>query len=553
MQRISLIAAVAVYAVGAGVSLAADVTATSRIASVEIYPSAATVARVAEVAFASGDSVIVVPHLPIGIDPDSVRVEGLSAAGLEIVSVDLRRVDPKPFDRPTETDLKIKKLRNDLAAVQDRIATAKEQIRFIGNLVAEAPKQLYSRKAEQPVPDWADMLGNFGTSLASLRETIRTAKQRAREIADEIARLEDDQSRTWPEQRPTIEARIAIAAEQTGKASLTLSYSTPAASWRPIYDARLTLAEETPALEIVRRAVIRQSSGEDWVDAELTLSTARPGGRAAAPKLRPLILRIAPPPRPVAQKRRRIAPGRAETEIAAAPAMDEVAAAAVPAAERVAEMETRGFDLVYKVPGRATVSGDGRDKKLKIGTDSIAPGIVVRSVPELDSIAYLTVRFENLSAGPILPGAVQLFRDGVFVGKSRIAFVAPKEEVEFGFGEDPAVIVERVTLSRSEGERGILSTDKTDERSFRITVTNRHKQPVEIEIEDRLPRSENEKIVVETLSSTTKPTKTDPDGRRGIVVWSDRYEPNKKREILFGYAVRWPEGENVVWSDRPYR
>lgn len=553
MQRFTPIAVFATVTAGAVPASAGDVTATSRIASVEVYPSAATVTRIADVSFESGESVIVVPHLPVATDTESVRVEGLATEGLEIVSVDIREVEPKPFDRPTDIEKRIKELRDKHAAVEDRIATSSEQLRFIANLVSEAPKQLYSRKAEQPMPNWTEMLAQFGGSMATLRDTVRAEKRAAREIADEIARLEDEQGRTWPEQKPTLEARIAVAAATAGNATLALRYSTPAASWRPIYDARLTLDGEAPALDIVRRAVISQSSGEDWTDTELTLSTAKPGGRATAPTLRPLILRIAPPPRPVVRKSMRRTPGRAESEAVAAAPMEELAAAAEPVAERGAELETRGFDLVYKIPGRASVSGDGRDKTLKIGTDAIAPKVVVKAVPELDTTAYLAVRFENGSPGPILPGRVQLFRDGVFVGKSRVAFVAPKEEVEFGFGEDPAVVVERITLSRSEGERGILSTSKTDERRYRITVTNRHKRPIDIEIEDRLPRSENEKIVVEALPSMTEPTTTDPDGRRGIVVWADRYAPNEKRDIEFGYSVRWPDGENVIWSDRPYR
>lgn len=556
MHFVGLVAGLAVLTATSGAVGAADVVANSRIATVEVYPSGATVSRTAESDVVPGDSVIVVPHLPIHIDPESVRVEATSTAGLEIVSVDVRRVEPKPYDRPTEIDKKIKALRAEQAAVNDQISTAGEQARFIRNIVEEAPKQIFDRKGDQPAPDWSQMIVKFGATLAELSATMRTANARLAEIETEIARLEDEQARNWPQAKPTMEARISIAAKNAGKAMFTVRYRAFDASWRPVYDARLDLEGERPSLKIVRRAVIRQSSGEDWADAELTLSTAKPGGRANAPKLPSLVLRLAEPPRAAARKRQRAVPSSGERTMAMEPAMDVAVAAApapVPAAERQATMETRGFDLIYSIPGRTSVSGDGRDKKVKIGTDDLTPELVVRAVPVLDTTAYLTVRFNNETAGPILPGNVQLFRDGVFVGKSRVDFVAPKEEVSFGFGKDPAVVVERITLARSKGETGILSTDKTDERRYQITVTNRHERAMKIEIEDRLPKSENEKIVVKPLSTMSKPTTTDPDGRRGVIQWSYDYKPNEKRRILLGFTVSWPEGEQVVWDGLPRR
>jgi len=299
--------------------------------------------------------------------------------------------------------------------------------------------------------------------------------------------------------------------------------------------------------------VVSQSSGEDWSDVALTLSTARPGGQAEAPVLPPLILRIARP-QPVGQARMRGAPSEADAEVAAAPMMEPALGAGMPkqASERLATLETRGFDIVYRIPGHVTVSGDGTAKTLKVASQSIDPELVVRAVPALDPTAYLTVRFANDGSGPILPGPVQLFRDGVFVGRSTVRFIAPKEEAVFGFGADPAVVVERVTLERSEGERGVLSTDKVDQRRFKITVTNRHERPMTVEIEDRLPQSENEKITVQPVE-TTEPSARDPQGRRGVLVWKEVYAANESREILIGYVVRWPEGERVIWQDRGER
>ncbi|MBB4303033.1 uncharacterized protein (TIGR02231 family) [Rhodobium orientis] len=563
MKPIGIFAAgLLVAATGTGTAVvpawAADVTAPSRIAQVEVYPDGATVAREATAAVPAGESVIVLENLPLSLDPDSVRVEAEATAGLEIVSVDMRRMVPKPHDEPGEIGARIEALQRERQAVEDAIATANEQIRFVRNIVSEAPKQMFDLKGERPAPDWSDMLGKFGTSLSSLRETVRASTVRLQEIKDEIARLRDKQNESFPEAKPTYQARISVVADKPADAALTLRYAAAGAVWRPVYDARLSLSGERPSLDLVRRAVVTQATGEDWSDAELTLSTARPGGRAEAPELSPLIVRIAPQPRPVpmAQSRKTMRMFD-DNEMAEAAPMEAPAGGAMvramPARERAAALETRGFDLVYRIPGRTSIVGDGTPKTLKIGSDTISPELIVRSVPVLDPTAYLTVRFDNESAGPILPGEVQLFRDGVFVGKGGIGFIAPNEEVSFGFGADPAVVVERITLEKSEGERGMLSTDKIDQRRYRITVTNRHDRTMRMEIDDRLPQSENEKIEVERASDTTEPTTTDVDGRRGVVRWAFDLDAGKAREILIGYTVRWPEEERIMWNGGPVR
>ena len=532
-------------------ALAADeVAATSRIDAVELYPDGATVSRLVTAQVKAGEAVIVVGDLPLGLDPNSVRVEGTAGDAVEIISVDTRRVDPLPGDKKTEIDEQIETLKAERKALADVVATTEDQIDYVRSVAKEAPRDLFSARRQGGDGDWQGLLTSVGSELARLREQLRDTRKKDQDLADAITRLEKQREDQWPPARPTMEATITVVADAATDVALTLRYATGDASWTPIYDARLSLADKEPSLTLVRRAAIRQWTGEAWNDVRLTLSTARPGGGTAAPTLPSLIVRIAPPAPPAAPKtmmRNKMAIQRSADEMAGAVA--DVAMAPEPVAERGARIDTRGFDVVYEIPGRVALDGDGTEKKVKITEDAPRPDVVVRAVPEQDTTAYLSVRFTNEGAGPILPGDVQLFRDGVFVGTGSFDLVAPRDEAKLGFGADPAVVVKRVVLTREEGERGILSSDKTDTRQFKITVANHHEQPIRIEVEDRLPKAENEKITVEPSDGMTKPTVTDPDDRRGIVVWSDIYKAGETRDILFGYRVRWPANERLIWRE----
>ncbi|MGR9884717.1 DUF4140 domain-containing protein, partial [Escherichia coli] len=77
---------------GTGSAAAADVTATSVIDTVVVFPSGAEVTRVAKIKLSTGEQRLVLPDLPAQAVPGSIRVEGKSTGKLDIGSVDSRRL-----------------------------------------------------------------------------------------------------------------------------------------------------------------------------------------------------------------------------------------------------------------------------------------------------------------------------------------------------------------------------------------------------------------------------------------------------------------------------
>ena len=177
--------------------------------------------------------------------------------------------------------------------------------------------------------------------------------------------------------------------------------------------------------------------------------------------------------------------------------------------EQEAVMEVGDFQTTFRIPGRVSVGASEGAKSLRISTAAIAPDLVIRSAPVLDPTAFLEASFKQSEDAPLLPGRVAIYRDGMFVGRGKMAVASKDETVRLGFGADDKVKIERTVIKRNEGSAGpILTTSKTDERSFKTVVRNGHDFPIRIAIEDQLPVSENEDIQVEMLASATPPTAT---------------------------------------------
>ncbi len=377
--------------------------------------------------------------------------------------------------------------------------------------------------------------------MATADAAIRDAERKQRDIDREIARLESDRAAKPPSK---LEVRIDLATAAATKATLRVTYAVRNARWAPLYDARLDTGakDRKPALELVRRAEITQTTGEDWSNVALAVSTVRTARGGSAPELNPLIVQYPQVPRPLA--------AGAVTDMAklrSMPAPMAPDSLAQRADEQQATAEVGGFQVMFRIPGRVSLGANEGAKSLRVSTATIAPDLAVRSAPVKDPTAFLEASFVQGEDAPLLPGRVAIYRDGIFVGRGQMAAAGKDETVRLGFGADDKVKIERSVVKRNEGSAGlIVTTSKTDERAFKTSVRNGHDFPIRIAIEDQLPVSENEEIQVEMLPSTTPPTATNVRDRRGVLEWAFEAKPGEVRDIAFAWRVRWPKDKGVV-------
>jgi len=206
--------------------------------------------------------------------------------------------------------------------------------------------------------------------------------------------------------------------------------------------------------------------------------------------------------------------------------------------------------VLFRVPGRITVAGNEGAKTFRISTGKIAPDLLVRTTPALDETAYLEASLKHSEEAPLLPGRVSLYRDGIFVGRSQMPLTPKDETLRLGFGPDEKVKIARAIVRKIEGSAGIISSAKTDEREFKITLRSGHDRPIKAVIEDQVPTSEVADIQVEMLAVTTPPSERDVRGMRGVLAWSFEAAPGEAKEIKLGWRLRWPGDKVVAYEPR---
>ena len=538
-------------ALAGGPVRAADVAASSAVDAVTVYPDGASVTRVISLDLPAGENSAVLKDFPLTLDPSSLRVEGEAGAKLTIGAIDARPPRAAPPVNLPELDKRIEALKDERINLQGAIDAATARRKFAERFANVAPVGIGDKGDARPIAEWRTAFAAVGEEVASTEAAIRDAERKQRELDREIARLEQDRA-----QKPAskLEVRIELAAAAATKATLRVTYAVRNARWVPLYDARLDTGakDRKPALELVRRAEITQNTGEDWSNVALAVSTVRTARGGNAPDLKSLVVQYPQVPRPMSaglldsampaaapapdrQRLLRSSGGKSEE-----PVMEK-------AAEQQAAADVSGFQVVFKIPGRVSLGASEGAKSLRVSSASIAPDLTVRAVPVLDPTGFLEASFKQAEDAPLLPGRVAIYRDGVFVGRGQMVAASKDETVRLGFGADDKVKIERTVVKRNEGSAGlIVTTSKTDERAFKTTVRNGHDFPIRIAIEDQLPVSEHEDIVVEMLPSTTPPTASNIRDKRGVLEWAFEAKAGEVRDINFAWRIRWPKDKGVV-------
>lgn len=541
---------------------AAETELASRIERVTVYPDGAVVTRMGKAELLQGASQIVLRGLPATIDPASIRVEGKGNGAFAVGAVDVRLTpgEARPvLDAVIEG--KLKALREEKEVLAGRAASIEAKRATIERFAQIGPDKLGPDGKALPVADWPAVFDAIGTSLVKVHEELRGVRARTSDVDAEIAALERAQPQTLRTGAPKRDIAIAVEATAPVAAEFAVTYRVGGAGWTPQYEARLTTGSGTakPAIDLVRRAELRQRTGEDWSDIALTLSTTRSAGGTRAPDLPPMQVMFFEPPAIYESRQRFGAAPAAPAPMAAARAKAEAdaestqkVARSVAAEIQTAQVEASAYQASFQVPGRVSIPQDGSSKTVVLSQNKVEPTLSARVTPELEETAYLEAAFTHEEVAALLPGTVALHRDGTYIGRGRLGLVAPGDKVELGFGADDKLKVSRAPVRRRENEPTWLGQTRTDLREFRTIVKSLHAQPVKVTVTERIPFSESTAITVETIAAqTTPPTEKQVGDKRGVSAWTFDLAPGTEKEIKVSYRIKWPGDREVTYAPQP--
>jgi len=507
-------------------SLACSVRA--GVTEVTLFPSHAQLVWEEKVSLERGSGVVTVTGLPVSMQDDTLMAEIQGVPGVLTQRVQIRQVEQAEVVAEAS-----RKLRKALQELEHRIGTREDQIQAWNQQV-----RLMAEVAGTPKEITAPELAQLATTV---QETTQLALTRIRDIrqamVDDVAerdRLRRELAAMQQDARATRSVSLSYRAGGAGQATVRLQFQTRDANWRSHYNARLKTAETGTdgTLVLEHLALIRQTTGTDWSDVQLRLSTASSRSGTDIPPLYPWLVAPGVEPRYHSDNAR----GGASLNMARSEALS------TPQAPRV---ETDGaFTQSYRLATPVTLASGNADQFIAVASHETEVAVETRFFPamNLDGFIHATGAFDSDISLP--PGPVTLYRDGQSVGRSRLEGVSANSEIAMGFGVNDRVIADRVNEQNQKGEQGIFNGEKYVRRINRYEITNNHPQAVTIRVFDRIPVSRQDDLTIKELE-ITEPVKRNAQDIKGVLSWTRNLEPGEVSILKSGFELRVPEDSEL--------
>jgi len=255
-------------------------TIDTKIEKATVFLNGAQINRSGKMAISPGSTEIIFKGISPYINKQSIQVK--AEGNFTVLSV-LHKLNYLQ-EQAKQADLQ--KVEEQKEIIQDKINTENDMLAIYQN-----EETLLSKNQ-------AIVAQNTGLKTADLKEAADFHRQRLTELKQketevnkmlkklyyEMAKLkkqQDDLSKQAT--TATSEVVVTVQAKETSNADFILSYFVDKAGWYPTYDIRVK--DISQPITMAYKANVYQSSGEDWKDVKLTLSTADPKQNAEKPNL----------------------------------------------------------------------------------------------------------------------------------------------------------------------------------------------------------------------------------------------------------------------------
>lgn len=514
-----------------GLLLSAQPQVSTEIKEVTVYLQTAQITRTGRAALPAGRGSVVLSGLSAQMDHSSVR---LGATGeFTILTVTPRN----NFLAAATESAEFVRLSKERETLADDLAKVKVRM----DVLEEEEKLILANRA----------IGGSqsGVDVAALQQMANYARTRLQEIRmsrlDLAAGMRDDQARLQKldqqlnqlrqtGQRSVAEVVVQYQAEKAVNAEFQLMYLVNGASWNATYDLRVS--DLTRPVNVTYGALVSQSTGEDWKNVALTLSTGNPRQQQNAPVVRTWRLN---PNQPMALQARSYSLDDAEIMQSSnvVVSREEAAGAAFAGADVAVNLTNTEFSV--RLP--QDIAADGQPYRVLVDDYELPTDYQYYAAPKYDCHVYLTARITDWQKYSFLPGPVNLFFDGAYVGNSQLSVATASDTLVFSLGRDEGLIIER---KREEDYRSrrFLGNKTEQLAGWTITVAKNRRNTVPLIVEDQIPVSTTEDIEV-TLEQAKGAT---VDAATGKLRWELAMGMGEKREIGFRYKVRYPKGMSLL-------
>ncbi|MBW6478654.1 MAG: DUF4139 domain-containing protein [Bacteroidales bacterium] len=506
----------------------------SEITGVRVYTNGAEISRKAQAQIPAGTQEIVISGLPFDIDPQSIQMKG--QGNFTILSVS-HRTNYLESPQLTRT---MRMLRDSLEYYKNQIDIQQSLLKVYEEeeSLLLANKSIGGTDTGVNVANLRAMADFFRNRLADVKKLQLDTRTNIQKLQERHNRVRNQINQTGAEQNRQVgEIVITTLADRAVRGNFEFSFITWQAGWNAVYDIRANDVNEP--VELMMKASVLQFTGEDWNNIPLTLSTGDPRANFQIPMLSTWFLRFIAPMPPPPPRRESQELMIVEDEFFRVDAEDIYGAKAASVAEVAFIQETR-TTTEYRIDIPFTLVSGNKPQIVEVQKNELPAGYNYFAVPKLSREAFLLAKITGWEEYVRLPGGVNVFFEGAYVGRSFLDPESTTDTLEISLGNDRGVVLERNRLTEFS-RKGILGRRTTETVAWELVVRNTRNREITINIQDQIPVSTDANIQV-TLEESSG---AQYDESTGKLNWRINLGPSETQKRNFRYSVRYPSDKQI--------
>jgi uncharacterized protein (TIGR02231 family) len=341
---------------------------------------------------------------------------------------------------------------------------------------------------------------------------------------------------------PVQQIIVTVSADVATSGSLEISYNSPSAGWSPSYDLRADQINEPVSLTY--KAKIHQSTGTDWDNVKITLSTINPNRNNNKPVLAPWYINYYSPIQRGATNYM-LDDVSLSKESVDMPLITEAnkknTKIEAQHISNFTQMNNNMAMVEFDLSIPYSIPSDGKEHLMAVSSSKIESDYEYFAVPKKEREAFLMAKLTGWEDLNLLPAVANIYYDGTYVGQTRISPSSMTDTLELALGRDSRIVIEQKKISNVEKIKK-LSNEKESTLTYLITVKSLKSAHIKLTIMDQIPLTNVEEIKVNLINKG----KAEYNEYKGFLTWNMTINPRETKKITYSYSIAYDKDKTLV-------
>lgn len=534
----------------------------AKIESARVYTNGAELKHKTSVKIPAGTSEIVITNIANVLNENTIQIS--VPKHITVMSVQYSNAYIEEYDNNDNSPLaktvkdELGKKEKELKTLQNQLTAERKSIELLDKNQSMSHAQNFS------IIELGKLLEYYKTKRTELNNNIYSLEQKEIILKEEISLLKGKLSFSHATSEKVSQGKLIvnIMSNESGNIPLQISYLTAQAHWQPSYELRIDQIN-TP-IQAIYKAKVQQSTGLDWKNIKLSLTSGAANQNTHAPQLQPWFIGYQDEEVFLYKKDDLVASrkksNQAETsflltlegqatgvtvkkETSLEYSEDKYTYDTdISSIDNFTAIDESQMNITYHIDIPYTVLTNNKTHSVALKSQNIPAEYQYTCIPKYDRSVFLIAKIKDYAQYDLLSGEATVIFEGAYIGKTHITPSSESEGLVLSLGRDSNISVSRKKINEQSGMK-MLSSRKQQDFVYEITTRNNKKSTIAIEIQDQYPLSSDKDIEVNLVEKNGAKVDTET----GKVSWLLKLNPNETKKIRMSYQIKYAKDKKIDW------